>query len=256
MKFKHLIMTRFNLPDRNQKKKVTDEWVRNRVESYERLSLASFEGQINQNFEVVVLFSDRLTPPDVIERVMTWGHRYRGIHPVILTNDDSPNGNTFPLQKMKDCPKNAVLPYLNGDEEYLITTMCDSDDAFNKGFIWRIQQEVQPKRELLYFSIGALLDMKTDTVYMQLDDNRHHMFPTLVEPVDDIKTVLYTKHPWMYLHAPPRKLEVNYPYFLRGIDGSNVMTRVQAKHKNRNVEPPFPLAELKDFTIPKTVDWQ
>jgi hypothetical protein len=127
--------------------------------------------------------------------------------------------------------------------------MLDSDDAYNKNFVARIQEEAREKNELLCFDTGSVLDSHNDIVYWQLDGNKHHMYPSLVESVDDIKTVLFRKHPRMHLIAPVRFIEVDYPYFLRGVDGTNLMTRVYAKHKNRNVKPPFPLSELKDFTI-------
>jgi hypothetical protein len=155
---------------------------------------------------------------------------------------------------MGEVPKNAILPFLKGDETHVITSMLDSDDAFNVHYVERIQTEFKGENELLCFTTGSALDMHNDVVYWQLDGNIHHMYPSLVESVDDIKTVLFRKHPRMYLIAPVRFIEVDYPYFLRGVDGSNIMTKVAAKARSK-IKPPFPLSELKDFTIPKVVNW-
>jgi hypothetical protein len=249
MKFKHIIMTRFNLhgSDQGRAGRLTDEWVLNRIESYERISLPSLEGQTNRNFEVVVLLDSRFTSPANRDRIARWPS---WVHPVYLGE----GGDTFQLDRMGEIPKNAILPFLEGDETHVITTMLDSDDALNKHFVARIQEEAREKNELLCFDTGSALDMHNDIVYWQLDKNIHHMYPSLVESVDDIKTVLFRKHPRMYLIAPVRYIEVDYPYFLRGVDGTNIMTKVAAKARSK-IKPPFPLSELKDFTIPKVVDW-
>ncbi len=245
MKFKHLIMTRFNLHGgQTSKNIITDEWVLNRIETYERISLPSLEGQTNRNFEVVVLLHEDFTSSSNRERIAAWPD---WVHPVYLGEDDSliPS-KRFPLDGMQDVPKKAILPFLDGTETHLITSMLDSDDAYNKNFVAHIQDEARPKNELLCFTQGSILDIKNRMVYYQMD-NSHHMYPTLVESVDDIKTVLIRKHPRMHLVAPVRWIEVDYPYFLRGVDGSNVMTAIRPK--DSGVKPPFPLSELKDFTL-------
>lgn len=253
MNFKHIIMTRVNLPGgraARRPKMTTDEWIRGRVKTYERLSIPSFMGQTEQNFEVVVLFCGLYTPPDVVERVKGWEKTYGGkIHPVFLS--DPP----YPLDAMGNAPRDAILPYLNG-EDYVITSVCDSDDCFNMNFVERTQSEAREKNEVFCFREGAVLDMPNNMVYWQGDENKHHMYPSLVERSDDIKTVLYRKMPRMYQVASLRFLEVDYPYFLRGVDGSNLMTAVHAKQRVRKSgREGFPLSELEQFTIPKEVDW-
>ncbi len=262
MDFKHIIMTRVNLPGRTHRpKRLTDEWIRGRCDTYENLAIPSFMGQTEQNFEVVALFCGVYTPPDVVERVKGWEETYGGkIHPVFIPERSAsppPLGacRAYPLDKMGEAPKNAILPYLNG-EDYVITSVCDSDDCFNMNFVERTQAEAKEKNEVLLFTEGALLDMPHNMVYWQGDGNRHHMYPSLVERADDIKTVLYRKMPRMYQVAPVRFLEVDYPYFLRGVNGTNVMTVIHPQGRERvSGRKGFPFSELEQFTLPKEVDW-
>ena len=248
MKFQHFIMTRFNLPSIGKgcpKHSKKPEWVEGRFDTYEKISIPSFLGQTNQNFRVLVLMSTVYTPKPLWKRAENWAPGK--IIPIWLRGKHGKHGkNNFPLDEMYMIP-NIVKPFLNGDEDYLITSMCDSDDAFHCRYVERVQKEADPrKRELLVFSQGCVLDNLSSTVYMQRN-NQFHMYPTLVEPIEGFKTVLFRKHPRMHLIAPPRFIEVDEPYFLRGVDGSNVMTKI--RQRNRQGGDYFPLSELRNFSF-------
>ena len=246
MKFQHFIMTRFNLPsNRSIRQHFKDpEWVRNRFKTYENISIPSFLKQTNQNFRVVVLMSEVYTPNDLKGRAENWAPGK--IIPIWLGPEDGHNFNEY---SMKDTPAKAIRPLLMGDEDYLITSMCDSDDAFHDNHVEKIQQEANPnKAEVLVFSLGGILDITTNIVYMHRDNNHHHL-PILVEPMKDFKTILYRRHARMYEVAPIRFIKVDEPYFLRGVDGSNVITVINNEMKERG--DCCHLSELKNYSLRK-----
>jgi hypothetical protein len=259
MTFQHFVMIRFNLPKEKThkwKKRLTPEWTEHRIRLFEIITFPSLLGQTCQNFEIVMMLCEDATPAEYVDHIKSWERDYPQLHLNWVNLAEHglclPNRaqKGFPPDAMEDLPQRAIAPYLDGSD-WLITTMCDADDALHSQFIERIQAEAKEEPESLFFPLGGRLDVKNRVLYHQLK-NPHHMFPTLVERMVGYKTVFGRKHSRVHLMAPQRYLPVDGPYFVRGIHERNTNNRARIVTWDRN--PTILLAELEGFTFDLTLE--
>lgn len=190
MAFKHFIITRYNVKvkgweETRDKEPIDDNWMRHRFELFRNYCFPSILNQSNQNF--------------------IW---------LLFLNDDTKEEFRNQLEELVAPHSNIKLVYINGssefyaqlcqsigvylkDEQYLITTRLDNDDAIRKDFIERIQRDFDnQKYALIEYPNGLSLQVEPKKMLAFLHD-RLNPFISLIEEIEVLKegirfkTVMY-----------------------------------------------------------------
>jgi hypothetical protein len=130
---KHFLITRFNISTIHTKDKLgeetlTDAWMINRFILFERYLVPGVLCQSFKDFIWLVLF-DANTPERFIKKINTYKLKINNFVPVYLNNPFS----SFEI-------KNSVQSYLNSNDQFIITTRVDNDDAIHKDFMLEVQK--------------------------------------------------------------------------------------------------------------------
>ena len=178
MKFKHFVITRFNLPifpTRNNGEKVKNcdvDFLNKRLDIFEKYCMPSLKNQTNQDFIWFVMFD--ANTPDVIKGRLS--HIENGMNNMSIcyfdlqkytvlskeyinlyneyalkvpynldtVSDDNYEINSELIQRCST-PKfigDLIRNYLNEEGcDYIITTRIDNDDAFHKDMIDSVQRQ-------------------------------------------------------------------------------------------------------------------
>jgi len=120
-KFKHYILTRWNLLDtkRDVYNYVSDpkEWMRHRINLFEKYTLPSMMAQTCKDFTWLLAFSQK-TPPNVIKR-------YKNLRNIQIIYE-------YPAEYLRRTYK----------KEWLLTTRFDNDDILLPEFVEKVQDHV------------------------------------------------------------------------------------------------------------------
>jgi hypothetical protein len=134
---KHFILTRFNIRLWNQDKFSRPvrsvEWLDQRFEVFERFCLPSVAGQECKDFVWVVLV-DSATPQTYKDRI----EAYKSICPQFVPVYVKPEHGRYFCQIFRK----EVIARIENDER-VITTYLDNDDALNVGFVADVQQKAR-----------------------------------------------------------------------------------------------------------------
>ena len=205
MKFKHYILTRFNLGLYSQNPyNIPDvhEWMVHRLILFDNITLPSIQAQTCQDFTWVLAF-DELTPISVISEFDCL-ERVKIIY-------EQPH---IWLRKQKI------------ETDWLITSRFDNDDYYLPEFVETIQGEFSERLEII------------DIKYMQKKINNDRLFDTrrrrcnspfisLVEPWMEVKTAMDKKHTVMPDSYPSRKIDKVLAYMI--IHEMNVINKIDIK---------------------------
>ena len=157
-KFKHIILTQFNLKlsvdgvrcfteDKTQKSTQTKSWMDERFELFEKYCFPSLLNQKNKNFIWLCLF-DKDTEEKYKTKIAEYQNLFPLFTPVYLGSSDR---NNLYLQIDP-----IIRQYLTSTDEYIITTNVDNDDSLHHSMIDNIQKVFlqNPKESLYRFSYG------------------------------------------------------------------------------------------------------
>ncbi|SHF74297.1 glycosyltransferase [Geodermatophilus nigrescens] len=209
----HALLTRFNLPSRGHESLVRaqEDWLRNRVELFERHCLPSVLAQTRQDFSWLV-YLDPASPRWLLEWVD--GHRRSG-HFTALFREEVPRADLL-------ADIRAAAGHRPGD---LLTTNLDNDDGLARDFVARIQDAAVPSaRAALY--VGDGLIVRGDRVYRRLD--RYNAFCSVRESWDAPVTCWSDWHTGLADHMPAVVLRGD-PGWLQVVHGGNVSNRVRGR---------------------------
>ena len=218
----HLILTRFNVrarfgagPGRDA---LSDAWLRERFELFERWCLPTIRAQTRQDFEWRML-CDEETPPAVLERLRAYG---ANIAPMTVPRRD---------QERKPWPWKEVVRDVEPGTDVLVTSRLDSDDGLHPRFIERTREHLEHflasghGRMVHAFPRGYRHDARTGKTYAVAAANGPCL--TLFERVGDVTpvTVMEKNH---------RKMPTRYPTvedeslraFVQVIHGENVTNEI------------------------------
>ena len=124
MKYKHIILTRFNLQyDLLSDIHIQDNWLEERFRLFEQYCFPSIIAQTNQQFDWVILLSDQ-TPKNYILRITQHTNSYKNIHLELCSYYEDVN----------ILYKTIGLKYIQ-DYDYLLSTRVDNDDMLAKDFV-------------------------------------------------------------------------------------------------------------------------
>lgn len=177
---RHFILTRFNLllwnKDKEGDKVRTTKWLEHRFLLFENYCLPSIIGQTCQNFEWIVLF-DSMTPKKFKEKIETYQKECPQLIPVFVEPENGRYfAEIFRVQVVKRLNENH-----NENEQRVLTTYLDNDDALNVRFVEDLQSRVQTLSDETFIYYDEGYQFYTDFKYMmQIDYPRNH-FVSYVE---------------------------------------------------------------------------
>lgn len=219
MDFTHIIITRFNVPTktwsktRQGDKPLSDKWLQDRFDIFEKYCLPSFKNQSNKNFEWLVFF-DVNTPETYLEKIKAIGKNFPIFHPIFVQDSD---------ELHERVPK-EVANYLNPNRDFVITTDIDNDDLLHFNYVSTIQEHFQPKHNLVIDLVKGLQVTKNFTSNAFV--NQFYMvanpFVSLVESVEAFGTVMKDKH-LAYRNYPHYISFDKEPRFIQLIHANNLV---------------------------------
>lgn len=250
-KFKHFIITLFNLQiwneDKTHQATRTQEWLQQRVDLFEHYCLPSVAAQSNHNFTWLCLF-DSQTPADVRQRIAQCQQRVPQLKPYYFTAQEA--SEFLAPDPAVNCRfiRRTVHSMLAPDDEFVITSNLDNDDALSNCFVERVQQQfLADRRHTLYsFVCGMQLFVNLRAVVRMRYPHNH--FLTLVEEAQgDFCTVQF------YGHTSARKRLPNTdigekPYWLEIVHGHNVSNELRITSRVRYA-PCLSAVDLQTFGI-------
>lgn len=128
---------------------------------FEKYTIPSVINQTDMDFDWLVLFSES-TPEQFKKIVLGYQNEIRNFHPIYISDDKA---NNF---------RNIIVEYIKNDtdEELIVTTRCDNDDALSKKYIEQVHKNMWRNSEyILSFPNGYQYDEKTKVL-------RKYYFPT------------------------------------------------------------------------------
>ncbi|MFT4152436.1 glycosyltransferase [Parafilimonas sp.] len=184
--FTHYIITRFNLrrQDWNRAKNntpvLTDEWLKNRFELFEKFCFPSVQHQINKNFTWLVFF-DTETPAAWRNKIEKYKSVFPGFVPLFV--DGMPQ---FYAGIQAEIKKLAT--------PYIITTRIDNDDCISRHFVNEIQSRFQQQPYLAVDFIDGYTLQLQPIVKAGKKRQAYNPFISLIEKNDAPETVWHTEH--------------------------------------------------------------
>lgn len=139
MKFTHLIVTKVNLKWLEQSKDPI--WLENRIKLLNNILRPSIEAQTNQNFKFITL----------------WGY-----DPIGQINNEYPL--KFDCEGMRPIYNEMVIKLLDYiDEENVLVTRVDSDNALKNDFVEILQKNVNESELPFYYDLKKIDMIHLDT---------------------------------------------------------------------------------------------
>lgn len=215
IKIKHFVVTFFNLrlwhSDKKNVPTLTPAWLDKRFSLFEKYCFPSVKNQSSDNFTWLCLF-DIDTPEKYKEYIKQYQEQCPAFRAYYFTEAEAKDWSTS--------IKKIIIPYVQPEDDYIITTNLDNDDALHTGIVERIQQLVtaKPTEGLYSFHKGlqyfADLNIALKMVYP------HNHFLTLVEKNNpEFKTIE------SYFHGDARK-------FLNTMDIKDGYSWMEVVHQN------------------------
>lgn len=234
MKFKHFLITKFNVPlintvqktwarpvlEKSQKSCLDPVWLEKRVELFETYCKPSVLGQTNQDFEWLILI--HTDTPDL--------GIFEGKPKIVRT--DRP-----------DYLVSANVVRWMSTSEYVISTSLDSDDALSKNYVAEVQKHFRGRREFINLVKGVVVAHHRGFQY--IGDRRArgtNHFRSFVEHRGDIQSVYAVSHGDSCKIAAVQHVKDTTARWLEVIHGGNCSNRFK-KNKNDKTRPLEELAE-------------
>ena len=241
-KFKHYIITRFNLGLYSPGARIgisPDEWMRHRVKIFTEFTLPSVMAQRCQDFTWLVLFDSR-TPQEFYDILYAFGYPNMKLLWVDVSNQEIPVSHDF----LSNLVKQIVEP---GDYD-LITTRVDNDDAIRNDVISIIHEWYvsKPYSWTIKFPLGYLLDLNKNEIFqMQYWVNN---CVTLIEGSLDARTVYCAGH--TTLSADAMVAVGQKPRWIQIVHSENIAnTSVDSGSRVVYRDKPVTLSDLAEFGI-------
>jgi hypothetical protein len=220
--FAHYIFTRFNVRYSDSAALASDDWLRKRLQIFQRFTLQSMRAQTIQP------------------------HRW-----LILCDTHSPQWLREALDALLRPPERAVwLPgpfneraaaRLVGAPEtpYLITTRIDNDDAVADDFVATVQLAFK-WQDFEFVNLPRGVQMQGGRFYRRSDPS--NAFISLVERRHNRppRTVWIDQHQVLAKHGPIRQVSTRHPMWLQNVHGENLQNAVHGiRLSPRSVVPHF-----------------
>lgn len=221
--FIHIITTRFNVPTkiwtktREGDKPLSEDWLKDRFEIFQKYCLPSFKNQSNENF-IWLVFFDKEIPQEykiIIDQI----------------KKDFPKFIALFVQDFEDMQIKAleIIPsFYTTDTKFVITTDIDNDDLLHRDFVKTVQDHYEPRNNLV-------IDLKrglqlTHTPGKKALLNVFYMvanpFISLVEDKNKVGTVMKEEH-LKYRTYPNYTSYDAEPRFIQFIHANNLVNNTK-----------------------------
>lgn len=221
MKFEHFIMTHFNVKFKWSKKgrqpssqKPPDkEWMKHRVELFDKFCYPSIINQTNKNFKWLIFFDEDATDKKLF-------NKYDKCIKIFLKD--------YNIWSYKIASK-EIKKLLHKNTEWILTTRFDCDDAFNKNHVDIIQKRFSEREMLLNPTLGITYNVNNNIArsFRYVCSNS---FLTIVEKYKEtLKTCFYVNHPQMRNYFKLMQMETKFPLWLQTIHNKNLGNTMRGK---------------------------
>lgn len=227
MRFKHVIITRFNvnIHQSDYPFRLTGTWLMERLDFFRQFCFPSVSEQRNQNFTWLVLFDEK-TPERFRRLIQAFGN-YPNFAPMFCGDFSSimPQVRQYLVQACQGF-------------EYCLTTRLDNDDAISRDFVGILHEAVQkiidsrsaiPPELFINFPNG--LQYSSETVYDFRDMT--NAFISFLEKAESPQTVYCVDHPAIYGRADVAQIETK-PLFLQHVHERNVYNYIRGEVADRS----------------------
>lgn len=199
MKGKHFIITFFNLKiwqqDKRKQPTSTVEWLSERFQLFETYCLPSVKMQTRQDFVWLCLF-DEDTPQHFRDRIEVLKKSVPQLHDCYYSASQA--SQYLDADEKTRCRfiRDEIRKRLDTEDEYVITTNLDNDDALNIHMIERLHNEIDHQASLpmayrFIYGMQYFTDIRM-ALHMRYP---HNHFLSLVESThDDFHTIAYYAH--------------------------------------------------------------
>lgn len=186
--FKHYLITRFNLKNKNwdvtknNESLLTRDWMTHRIQLFSNFCLPSVASQTNTNFQWLLYF-DVTTDADFKTELEALLKPY-------------PHFKAFYIDGMEAFHP-AIKSYISEDSKgssHIITSRIDNDDCIHKDYIATIQKQFQ-SQDFMAIDIlkGYSLQVSPD-IMLGKKEHIFNPFISLIEKNDAPKTVWFSDH--------------------------------------------------------------
>tara|TARA_R110002049_G_scaffold25354_8_gene89192 strand:+ start:6950 stop:7735 length:786 start_codon:yes stop_codon:yes gene_type:complete len=240
MKFKHYVITRFNLSNKWSEDKLNNKvldtnWLKNRYILFENYCLPSMLSQTNKNFEWFVYF-DTDTSEEFILKNKAITEKFKNFQPKYIDSYQE-----FEVNYINEINKDAQFHNL----DFVLTTRLDNDDALNMFFIEELQKTNLNGTKLLEFPTGLTLNINNNLELREYN-SRYNPFISLLEKVDDKNDALgIYKREHGNWKGFDTEIISDKPFWIQVIHEKNLYNRAKGdlvlpgKLKNFKIEKPF-----------------
>lgn len=187
---KHFIATRFNLKvdswttAKDGSMVLTDDWLEERFELFQKYCLPSVMNQKNQNFYWVVFF-DTETPTKFKLLIEQIANKYINFNPIFVEAHPA----------LKGAFQKFILEKLEAKDEFIITTRLDNDDSIHENFTNTIQEIAQNMDQtVIDLRRGYQLDISNSIYKYRNHYNKFNPFLSFIESTKGFNTVFSKMH--------------------------------------------------------------
>lgn len=188
--FEHFIVTRFNLrvsewkTTKNGLDVLSDEWMDDRLEKFEKYCLPSVLNQKNKNFKWLIFF-DKMTSNKYLQKIDDLTKISSNIYCYFI------NGIT----ELKQAFTDAIKSFPAKDNKWIITTRLDNDDIIHEKFVEEIQNNFTPVHEtIIDLRNGLQLNIQKEQAEVKELHNEFNPFISLIENCEQFQTVISKPH--------------------------------------------------------------
>ena len=224
--FKHFILTRFNLKrldgftdhDKNNQSVLTEKWLEKRFFLFEKYCFPSIYKQTCESFIWFVMFSHD-TPERFVKLIKDYESKFPLFKPLFLESGDH--------ESVKATFNREMIKYLHDDDQYIITSRIDNDDAFHEDYIMEVQKLFEFQNDtFISFTYGLQYDIKRELlVRMQYMNN--HFISRIEKITNGIDTVIVHDH--TFINKVSEVIYVkkkNKPLWLEVIHENNIINKL------------------------------
>lgn len=191
MNFIHVITTRFNVPTsvwtetRDGTKPLSEEWLKDRFEIFQKYCLPSFKNQSNKNF-IWLVFFDENTPEKYKQEIENIQKEFSLFQPIFVQD----------FEELQRKALQIIPTFFSDDTQFLISTDLDNDDLLHREFIDTVQQKFEPKNDLVIDLKRGLQLTKSEEgkAYINVFYMVANPFVSLVENKNSFGTVMKEEH--------------------------------------------------------------
>lgn len=278
MKYKHFILTRFNVPfidKENVEFLFTEVYLEQRFSIFKEYCFSSIRQQTNSDFYWFVFFDER-TPEKYKKMNIELQKLCQNYYPVYLDMDllamkyndtvfekialmnqtrfdnieDFSYGDYTVHVTMASYISKLIYSFCDTDTTHVVTTRIDNDDCFHSSFMENVMKELKTNVNddyLLSFDNGAQHIIDTCILRTFFYPNNH--FTSYIEKCSEcLKTVFYWDHFVVEKYKKVVHINNEIPMWIEMCHSSNVVNTLSTESRNHFV---FGKIDLSGYGIDK-----